>query len=122
MNEKIEENGYVRTNASSGVIVWQRRFVVFDVVENRVCSVCFRCGKEPLRFGKGDENFVDFRREILASGRARGEKGVVGLGNLNERELGEQRLPIVGLVGVGIGRLSKKGGEVQITRKVAECG
>ena len=72
------------TDASFGVMVSERGFVVFDVVEYRVSGVCFWCGKEPLWFGKGDEDFIDFRRKELVSGWARGEISVIRLGDFDE--------------------------------------
>ena len=102
----------MRTDASVGDGVWERGFVVFDVVKYRVSGVCFWCGKEPLWFGEGDKDFVDFGGKELASGGARGEKGVLGLGDFNEREPSEHRLPVNGLVGVGISGFGGKRGEV----------
>ena len=72
------------TDASVGVRVRERGFVAFDVVEYRVGGVCFWCGKEPLWFGKGDEDFIDFRGKELASGGARGEVSVIRLGDFDE--------------------------------------
>ena len=72
------------TDASVGVMVRERGFVAFDVVEYRVGGVCFWCGKEPLWFGKGDEDFIDSRRKELAGEGARGEVSVIGLGDFDE--------------------------------------
>ena len=110
------------TDASVGVWVRERGFVAFDVVEYRDSGVCFWCGKEPLWFGEGDEDFIYFRRKEFASGGARGEKSVVGLGDFDERELREQSLPVTGLVGVGISGFSRERSEVKITCEVAERG